>query len=102
MPSTAASVLNIFHQYEYTGALVGRKRYKASLHEKRTVPQDKSDWIIYEGAHDAIISRADFDRVQEIIWRRPKRAKGTSQEYPMKGLLKGGAMCGNAHSPVNA
>ncbi|MBD5119311.1 MAG: hypothetical protein HDT37_09455 [Clostridiales bacterium] len=51
---TAAAVMNILHQYEYTGALVGRKRYKASLHEKRTVPQDKADWIIYEGAHDAI------------------------------------------------
>ena len=94
---TAASVLNILHQYEYTGALVGRKRYKASLHEKRTVPQDKSDWIIYEGAHDAIISRADFDRVQEIIRQRPRRAKGASQEYPLKGLLK----CGNCHRTLS-
>ena len=88
---TAASVLNILHQYEYTGALVGRKRYKASLHEKRTVPQDKADWIIYEGAHGAIISKADFNRVQEIIRQRPRRAKGTPQEYPLKGLLKGGS-----------
>jgi len=94
---TAAAVLNILHQYEYTGALVGRKRYKASLHEKRTVPQDKSDWIIYEGAHDAIISRADFDRAQEIIRQRPRRAKGTSQEYPLKGLLK----CGNCHRTLS-
>ena len=94
---TAATVLNILHQYEYTGALVGRKRYKASLHEKRTVPQDKSDWIIYEGAHDAIISRADFDLAQEIIRQRPRRAKGTSQEYPLKGLLK----CGNCHRTLS-
>ena len=94
---TAATVLNILHQYEYTGALVGRKRYKASLHEKRTVPQDKSDWIIYEGAHDAIISRADFDRAQEIIRQRPRRASGTPQEYPLKGLLK----CGNCHRTLS-
>ena len=94
---TAASVLNILHQYEYTGALVGRKRYKASLHEKRTVPQDKADWIIYEGAHDAIISKADFDRVQEIIRQRPRRAGGTPQEYPLKGLLK----CGNCHRTLS-
>ena len=90
-------MLNILHQYEYTGALVGRKRYKASLHEKRTVPQDKSDWIIYEGAHDAIISKADFDRVQEIIRQRPRRASGTPQEYPLKGLLK----CGNCHRTLS-
>ena len=94
---TAASVLNILHQYEYTGALVGRKRYKASLHEKRTVPQDKADWIIYEGAHDAIISKADFDRVQEIIRQRPRRSSGTPQEYPLKGLLK----CGNCHRTLS-
>ena len=94
---TAASVLNILHQYEYTGALVGRKRYKASLHEKRTVPQNKADWIIYEGAHDAIISKADFDRVQEIIRQRPKRAKGTPQDYPLKGLLK----CANCHRTLS-
>ena len=94
---TAATVLNILHQYEYTGALVGRKRYKASLHEKRTVPQDKADWIIYEGAHDAIISKADFDRVQEIIRQRPRRAKGTPQDYPLKGLLK----CANCHRTLS-
>ena len=94
---TAASVLNILHQYEYTGALVGRKRYKAGLHEKRTVPQDKADWIICEGAHDAIISKADFDRVQEIIRQRPRRADGTPQEYPLKGLLK----CGNCHRTLS-
>ena len=69
-------MLNILHQYEYTGALVGRKRYKASLHEKRTIPQDKADWIIYEGAHDAIVSKVDFDRAQEVIRQRPRRASG--------------------------
>ena len=94
---TAASVLNILHQYEYTGALVGRKRYKASLHEKRTVPQDKADWIIYEGAHDAIISKEDFDRAQEAIRQRPRRARGPAQEYPLKGLLK----CGNCHRTLS-
>ncbi len=94
---TAAAVLNILHQYEYTGALVGRKRYKASLHEKRTVPQDKSDWIIYEGAHDAIISKEDFDRAQEAIRQRPRRARGPAQEYPLKGLLK----CGNCHRTLS-
>ena len=94
---TAAAVLNILHQYEYTGALVGRKRYKAGLHEKRTVPQDKSDWIIYEGAHDAIISKEDFDRAQEAIRQRPRRARGPAQEYPLKGLLK----CGNCHRTLS-
>ena len=94
---TAAAVLNILHQYEHTGALVGRKRYKASLHEKRTVPQDKADWIIYEGAHDAIISKEDFDRAQEAIRQRPRRARGPAQEYPLKGLLK----CGNCHRTLS-
>ena len=94
---TAAAVLNILPQYEYTGALVGRKRYKASLHEKRTVPQDKADWIIYEGAHDAIISKEDFDRAQEAIRQRPRRARGPAQEYPLKGLLK----CGNCHRTLS-
>ena len=94
---TAAAVLNILHQYEYTGALVGRKRYKASLHEKRTVPQDKADWIIYEGAHDAIISKADFDRVQEIIRQRSIPSRGTPNSYPLKGLLK----CGNCHRTLS-
>ena len=58
---------------------------------------EKNGWIIYEGAHDAIISRADFDRAQEIIRQRPRRAKGTSQEYPLKGLLK----CGNCHRTLS-
>ncbi len=88
---------NILHQYEYTGALVGRKRYKASIHEKWAVPLDKADWIIYEGAHDAIISKADFDRAQEIIRQRPRCSRGVPQEYPLKGLFK----CGNCHRTLS-
>lgn len=94
---TAAAVLNILHQYEYTGALVGRKRYKAGLHEKRTISQDKADWIIYEGAHEAIVSKEDFERAEEIIRQRPERFKGAPKEYPLKGLLK----CANCHRTLS-
>jgi len=55
----------------------------------------KADWIIYEGAHDAIISKADFDRVQEIIRQRSTPSRGTPNSYPLKGLLK----CGKADHP---
>lgn len=76
---------------------MGRKRYKASLHEKRTIPQEKSDWIIYEGAHDAIVSKEEFEKVQEIIRQRQRFDRGTPQEYPLKGLLK----CGNCHRTLS-
>lgn len=46
---------------------------------------------------DAIISKADFDRVQEIIRQKSRRAKGAPQEYPLKGLLK----CGNCHRTLS-
>ncbi len=82
------AVLSILHQYEYTGAIVGGKRVKASLHEKRTVAQDTSDWIIFENAHDAIISKEDFDRVQEIIRQHSRPSRGQAHDYPLKGILK--------------
>lgn len=81
-------VLGILHQYEYTGALVGCKRKKASLHEKKTVPLDRSEWIVYENAHDAIVSKKDFDRVQEIIRQHRCPTRGTQHSYPLKGILK--------------
>jgi len=59
-------------------------------------PSVRIHWGI-GGAHDAIISKADFDRAQEIIRQRPGRSKGAPQEYPLKGLLK----CGNCHRTLS-
>ena len=86
---TSYAVLAILRQYEYTGATVGHKRSKAGLSIKKTMPNDRADWIVVEGMHEAIVSKEEFERVQGMLG---SRSFGKRMEcfYPLKGVARCG------------
>ena len=61
-PST---VLRILENRAYVGDLVTGKTYAAAYKGIGLHPVAKEDWNIVENAHEAIILRCDFERVQE-------------------------------------
>ncbi|MCD7920536.1 MAG: recombinase family protein [Clostridiales bacterium] len=83
---TIANIHNILHQYEYTGATVGHKRSKVSLTSKKTVLHDKADWFVVEGMHDAIVSKEEFERVQELLTHYQQRKKRPTN-YPLRTIV---------------
>lgn len=83
---TIANIHNILHQYEYTGATVGHKRSKVSLTSKKTVLHDKADWFVVEGMHDAIVSKEEFERVQELLTHYQQRKK-RPMNYPLRTIV---------------
>lgn len=85
---TTKTVLCILSQYAYTGATVGHKRSKAGLTTKKTIPNDRSDWLVVEGMHDAIVSHAEFVQVQKQLGLGKPRVKGTPRSYPLKGKVR--------------
>lgn len=60
-------VLNILHNYKYTGAMVNHTRENPSLRAKSQRRTSKEEWIINEGMHEAIVSKAVFEQAQESL-----------------------------------
>ncbi len=86
---TSYAVLAVLRQYEYTGATVGHKRSKAGLSIKKTLPNDRADWIVVEGMHEAIVSKEEFMQVQGMLGLRPS-GKRKGRLYPLKGVARCG------------
>lgn len=87
------TVLGILHQYEYTGATVGHKRSKAAVNVKKSLPNNKEDWIVVENMHEAIVTHEEFQIVQEILKFGRTRGNYKLSEYPLKGVVR----CAECH-----
>ena len=77
---TARMVLHILTNEQYTGTYVSGKQEskKVGSHSKNRV--DKSKWIIIPDKHPAIVSKADFASVQDLL----KYRKGSITRKPLK------------------
>lgn len=60
-------ILNILHNYRYTGAMTNHTRECRYMRDpnQRRVPRE--EWIITEGAHEAIVSHAEYEAAQNAI-----------------------------------
>lgn len=72
-------VLNILHNVKYTGTMVTHtreSRYLRDNSQRRTAPDE---WIVVEDTHEALVSRADYERANAML-RHPKKAKTPAEE----------------------
>lgn len=84
---TIAQVKKILQDENYIGNSVHNKQTNVSFKCKKKIRKPKDEWWKVEDTHEAIISKADFDRVQEqIASRRRKQKDGTTQIFA--GLVK--------------
>lgn len=92
-----SSVRRILGNQMYIGDLVQGvlkiKSYKIQVAQK----VDKSDWIIVEGTHEAIISKEDYETVQALLKRRTRKAPQKKEVYLFSGFVKCGD-CGRSMS----
>ena len=84
---TIAQVKRILQDENYIGNSVHNRQSTVSFKCKQKVRKSKDEWWTVENTHEAIISKEDFDRVQEhIASRRRQRKDGTTQIFA--GLVK--------------
>ena len=88
---TASMVYKLLTSYVYTGATVGHKRKSGGVGSRKTISQEKEDWIVVEGMHEAIVSKEEFELAQAVIRGGRKKPKRNPHHYPLKGLV----CCGN-------
>lgn len=93
---SAVAVNRILTNEVYTGVMVQGKSGKVNYKVKKTVAKPKEEWIRVEGTHEAIISREDFDVVQELLQVDTRAKAGETCSHLFSGLL----FCGDCKEPM--
>lgn len=86
-------VSKILREIAYTGTLIMRKRVPVtpcSKHKRTTLP---SEQYVRENAHEPIVSKEEFDRIQEMLPKRKGWNRENQKNYPLKGIARCG-ICG--------
>lgn len=89
----------------YTGTLLYNKTGERVIREyddetgrvkkkRTTVPKRETEWVVVENAHEEIVSKEEFNKVQGIIRNRGIK-RSPNKQYPLSGLAKC-AKCGRS------
>ena len=76
---THITVVNILHNYKYTGAMVNHTRESRQLRDKSQRRTRPEEWIVTENAHEPIVSRETFEQANAML-RHPKKTRRRSGE----------------------
>lgn len=84
---TAVAVLRVLTNEVYMGTLIQGKEstpnYKVRVREKKP----KEEWIRVENAHEAIISRTDFELISDLLQKDTRVSTGKSAVSVYSGYL---------------
>ena len=87
---SATTVKNTLTSDVYIGNLTQSKYAKVSYKSKAVRMQDEREWITVENTHEAIISKEDFDAVQQIIRSNRRTKSPPKQQNALAGIIKCG------------
>ena len=83
---SSGTIYQMLHNQTYAGDLVQGRHKKVSYKSKRTVWLPKSQWIVVENTHEAIIDRDTYDTVQQMMQRRTRSGAG-GMIHPLAGKV---------------
>ena len=85
------AICSILRNPVYTGDMVYDKYEKDGVGGKKHL-KPRSEWKIYKNHHEAIVSRDDFEKVQEMKKQAgSKETKAAARHHPLQGKV----LCGN-------
>ena len=85
---TAAQIKSILKDETYIGNTIHYKQTNVSYKNKHRIRKDKDEWMRIENTHEPIISKEDFETVQQMIDVRRRRQKQDKDTQIFAGLLK--------------
>jgi DNA invertase Pin-like site-specific DNA recombinase len=88
---SATTVIRILTDETYTGTLIQGKRGTLNYKIKDLIAKPESEWKRTENAHEAIISKLDFDLAQRIMRLDTRTSPGGEKVYVFSGIL----ICGH-------
>lgn len=93
---TYNTVLRILKNEVYIGTVVQGKCTTPNYKIKKRIYKDESDWIRVEDVHEPIISKNDFDLVQDLLLRDTRVSPGQTELFPLSGLV----FCADCGEPM--
>lgn len=82
-----STVYGILKNKIYVGVLEQGKKSRISYKVKKTVNKPREEWAVLEENHDAIISKSNFKKVEQLSKRDTKRSKEEKNVYLFSGML---------------
>lgn len=89
------AVLRILKNEIYTGTLIQGKSTTPNYKVKKKINKQEDEWIRHEDSHEAIISKEQFDMVQELLIRDTRVSPDSDSIYLLGGVVYC-ADCGRA------
>jgi len=87
---SVTTILRILRDENYTGTLIQGRQRSFSYKIRNIINLDESEWVKIENAHQAIISRADYEAVQRILAIDTR----TSPRHDRVHIFSGMLICG--------
>ncbi|MCR5452811.1 MAG: recombinase family protein [Lachnospiraceae bacterium] len=85
---TIAQVKSILKDETYIGNTIHYRETNVSYKNKHRIRKDKSEWLRVENTHEPIISKEDFETVQQMIASRKREQKEVKDTQIFAGLVK--------------
>ncbi len=86
----STSIKKILSNQIYVGDMVQGTRETMSYKNHKIVEKPIEEWFIVQDTHEAIISREDFKKVQNLLKNNKKQNKNPFKTYILSGLVKCG------------
>lgn len=93
---SAVAVRRILTNEIYTGTLVQSKTEKVNYKVNKVVKRPEEEWIRVSGTHAAIVSKADYEKVQSLMRMDTRAVRGEKKPHLFSGLI----FCGDCKEPM--
>ncbi len=84
---SAVAVKRILINENYIGTLVQGKEEKINYKVKKSIKKPEEEWTRVQEAHEAIISKEDFETVQDLLKIDTRAGSGEKKAHIYAGLL---------------
>ena len=81
------AVLRILKNEVYTGTVVQGKCTTPNYKIKKRIHKAEDEWIRVQDMHDAIVTRPEFELVQELLMRDTRVTPDGTEVFPLAGML---------------
>lgn len=93
---SAVAVKRILSNENYIGTLVQGKEEKVNYKVKKSVKKPEEEWTKVQNAQEAIVSKEDFEIVQDLLMIDTRAGGGDEKAHIYAGLL----FCGDCMEPM--
>ncbi|WDV48192.1 recombinase family protein [Clostridiaceae bacterium M8S5] len=83
----ATTIERILKNEMYTGVMVQNRSGRINYKLDKKISKAEDEWIRVEGTHEAIISKENFNLIQEIAKLDTRTKEGNDFVYPFSGVL---------------